>query len=268
MRESVTENRGDLPSIVFGGGGAFGIGYESGIVDTLRDRGIDLHGAHMLGTSAGSWVAGFVAADKGFDDVADMPQIKVPNYKPGYLRGYSREIFGDARDEHVNAVAFKLPNPHSLRTQPRILNGADYDLADLAWASSSVPGVFYPAEIDGEYYIDGGVRSIASGDLAPRSKKLLAIAAFGAAFMPPAGSVIEYKMKHELHKWRNNNKGEVIYIRPNHEISSLIKKPLDVFDFEIAKDVYWMAREQAEDIIKDSTRGLGKLVLDLTARQS
>ncbi len=267
MKELITENRSDLPSIVFGGGGAFGIGYESGIVDTLRDRGIDLHGAHMLGTSAGSWVAGFVAADKGFDDVADMPQIKVPNYKPGYLRGYSREIFGDARDEHVNAVVFKLPGPHSRSAHPRILNGADYDLADLAWASSSVPGVFYPAEIDGEYYIDGGVRSIASGDLAPRSRKLLAIAAFGAASMPPAGSMIEFKMKHELRKWRNKNNGEVIYIRPNHEISSLIRNPLDVFDFELAKDAYWMAREQAETIIRDPSRGLGKLVLDLITSQ-
>ena len=47
----------ELPSLVLGGGGPFGIAFEYGIYESLRDAGIDLHDAQMLGTSSGSWGA-------------------------------------------------------------------------------------------------------------------------------------------------------------------------------------------------------------------
>ena len=50
---------------VFGGGGLFGIGYALGILDGLKEQGLDLSGSPMLGTSAGSWAASAVAFGVG-----------------------------------------------------------------------------------------------------------------------------------------------------------------------------------------------------------
>ncbi|MSZ81056.1 MAG: patatin-like phospholipase family protein, partial [Actinobacteria bacterium] len=58
---------------VFGGGGLFGIGYALGVIDGLRERGIDLTGCPMLGTSAGSWAAAATALSVPFDDLVELP---------------------------------------------------------------------------------------------------------------------------------------------------------------------------------------------------
>ncbi len=264
----------DLPSIVLGGGGAFGIGYESGILDSFKARGVDLSTAQMLGTSAGSWVGGFVATGIEFDDVASMQQIKVPNLKPGYLKGFAKEVFGDASAANVFAMALRLPSVRDPRFRAEMLNGGEHGLADIAVASSSVPFVFAPAKVGGNYYLDGGVRSIVSADLAPKSHRVLAIAAFGESmklplgkFQLPVGWAIEQQLHRELGKWKEQNGGDVTFIRPNEEIAKMIKNPMDCFDFEIAKEVYWMARAQGEALINDPRRSLGSQVLRMAQKQ-
>lgn len=240
----------DLPSIVLGGGGAFGIGYESGILDEFRERGAEFQDAQVLGTSAGAWVGGFIGMAKNYDDVTSkVKTIKAPNRKPGYLQELTREVFGDDRAANVSAVALQLPKKGARKPRAVKLNGGDYDLADIVAASSAVPGIFHSVQIGEHRYWDGGVRSIVSADLAPRSHTVLAIAAMTQHFMPPVGPVLELQLQRELKKWGENNGGKVVYIRPNRAIGELIHSVKDCFSIEIGKRAYEMARHQAADLL-------------------
>ncbi len=241
----------ELPTLVLGGGGAFGIAYEYGIYESLRDHGLDLKHAQMLGTSAGSWVASFIATDRGYADVADMPQIDVPNYEKGYMQGIAREVLGSDRAPNVSAMALRLPSRKGWLPRAEMLNGGEHDLADIVSASSAVPGIFRPVSINGHEYVDGGVRSVVSADLAPRSKKVLAIAALTQHFAPPVGPVLEGVLRLELTRWQRRTNGDVVFIRPNRAVSELVQSPMDCFDFDIAKRVYERAREQGERLVNE-----------------
>lgn len=240
----------NLPSIVLGGGGAFGIGYESGILDEFREKGAVFQDAQVLGTSAGAWVGGFIGMAKTYDDVATKLKIvKAPNRKPGYLQELTREVFADDRAANVSAVALQLPAKGARRPRAVKLNGGDYDLADIVAASSAVPGIFHSVQIGEHKYWDGGVRSIVSADLAPRSHTVLAVAAMTQHFMPPVGPVLEMQLQRELKKWAENHGGKVVYIRPNRAIGELVNSVKDCFSIEIGKRAYEMARHQAADLI-------------------
>lgn len=282
-------NQPELPSVVLYGGGVYGIGYKAGVMDEIRSRGIDLSQAYMLGTSAGSWVASMMATGVEFDDVKDMGQIKLRNYQQDYLYGYAQEVFGDARADNVNGTATRLPSVRHPKPQMKIMNGGEVDLARIAAASSSVPGLWSPANVNGERYWDGAVGGSGGyADRAPKSHTLLAVNALAqhlkfplGPVKVPAGWALEAKALHEVRKWRRQHGGEVIYIRPNQEISNMAKDFKSIFDFELAKDVYFMAREQVTELLDDPEnndelsetekkigRNLGKLVARLALAES
>lgn len=252
----------DLPSLVLGGGGTFGIGWESGILDEFRDRGANRRDAQILGTSAGSWVGGFIATGKTFEDITSrVKSIKAPNFEANYLSDMAYDIFGDAKADNVSAVALRVPSPSQLGIRalvksrgslkdevlPRadMLNGGEHGLAAIAAASSAVPFIFSPVKVGDHYYVDGGVRSIVSADLAPKSQTVLALACLTRHFAPPVGPIMEIQLHRELGKWEKQHGGKVVYVRPNKEISDLVKNPIDCFSVEIGKRAYELARMQA-----------------------
>lgn len=262
--------------LVLEGGGPYGIGYEAGILDEFRERGAQPEGLHALGTSAGSWVGSMMATGKTFDDVASQKQIKLFNQTPNYMLGYARDIFGDERSEYVNTTASELTV-----TGPKlkVFNGAEHDLAHMVTMSSSVPGLFFPAKYDNKLYWDGAVAGLSAGyaHLAPKADTLICITALATHLKVPGqlsritGPFLEQKTRRELGRWQKRNpESKVIYIRPNREISELVKTPKDIFDFEIAKDVYWMARHQAAEMIDGSRRreSIAHLATRLCMKQS
>jgi len=258
--------------LVLEGGGPFGIGYEAGILDEFRERGASSEGIHALGTSAGSWVASMMATGKTFDDVASQKQIKLFDQTPNYMLGYARDIFGDARSEYVNTTASRL---RLGKPSLEILNGADHDLADMVTMSSSVPALFFPAIYDRGLYWDGAVAGASAGyaHLAPKADTLIAISALSTHLKAPwplsgiAGPLLEKKSRLELRRWQNRNpESKVIYIRPNRKIGQMVDGMKDIFDFEIAKDVYWMAREQAAELIA-TRKSIADLALRLTTKR-
>ncbi|USN96658.1 MAG: patatin-like phospholipase family protein [Candidatus Nomurabacteria bacterium] len=258
----------ELPSLVLGGGGPFGIAFEYGIYESLQGAGIDLADAQMLGTSAGSWVASFIATGRDYSDVADIPQIKVPNWQPGFLQGIAREVLGNDRASNVRTMAYRLPSREHPIPGPQKLRGID--LADMVAASSAVPGLFRPVRIGNESYVDGGVRSIVSADVAPKSHRVLAIAALGQHLKQPIGQhklavgpALEWQLRRELNSWKQRHGGEVAYIQPNEKIAGMVEGPGDLFNFDIAHRVYDMAREQGEEVV-ERWRDMGTLALWLT----
>lgn len=255
----VNPHNEELPSVVLYGGGVFGIGYKAGVLDELGDRGVNLRGAYMLGTSAGSWVAAMVETGVQFDDVAGKEQIKLRHYERDYLYGYAREIFGDARADNVHASAFRLPSRENKRPGLEILNGGEHDLARIATASSTVPGIWAPATVEGKRYLDGAVGGSGGyADRAPRSHTLLAVNALAQHLKFPLGPLkfpigwgLEAKAGHEVRKWQKQHGGETIYIRPNKEISDLATDFKSIFDFRLAEEVYGRARNQIADLLEN-----------------
>lgn len=227
-------------AMVYGGGGVFGIAYGIGVAEGLRAAGIPIDAAPALGTSAGSWVASAMALGMGYDHFADMESPSVPTRKPVLAR-IAREVFDDAR-HHLVAVSAVC-----LRTGRRhILDGERFDLADLAAASSAVPGIFPPHKVDGRLYIDGGMWSATSVDAATEAEQVIVVAPLAGPVMGPMGRTAGFMLSRELQTWRDQHPDRSItMIRPNREIGRMAGRvPLGLFDAERAKRVYPLAREQ------------------------
>lgn len=271
----------NLPAIVLGGGGTFGMGVEAGYLDEFKERGADFRDAQIIGTSAGSWVGGFVAKQKTFHEITSkVKKVKAPNREPNYLRDIAREIFDDERASNVTAMAVRMPMRRGELPRMEMLNGGEYDLADIVAASSSVPGLFAKHRINDRYYYDGGMRSMASVNLAPKSHKLLAIAALGGnlgedirfqigrhkvspgPFGKVAGYALEKWFEFEMGQWKRHHGGELVFIRPNKEINALVSDWRDCFSVEVGKRAYELARYHAAELI-DRRESIARLVEEM-----
>ena len=225
---------------VFGGGGLFGIGYGLGVVDGLRKQGIDLRGSPMLGTSAGSWVAAATALDVPFSDLVRLAVPRFPNPRSGVLANSAAVVFGQKRDSNVHVVACSLPRLH--RTE---LSGANFPLATLVAASSAVPGLLAPQRVGRHLYIDGGVRSGVSVDLATPADLLVVIAPLAGAMFGPFGGFVERKMDREMDIWRQAGGKHILVFSPNQITSDIAKWPQDLFDKDKAVEAYYRGLSEA-----------------------
>jgi NTE family protein len=228
-------------SMVYGGGGVFGIGYCVGVAHGLAAGGIPVATAPALGTSAGSWAASAVALGLDYDDVADLEVPPVPNRRTGVLADVARELFGEATHPLVSVSAL------SVRTRRRhILDGGRYPLADLVAASSAVPGLLPPHRIDGRLYIDGGMWSATSVDAAEDAHAVIVVAPLAGPNMGPLGRGAGILLDRELRTWRRRHPDRrITLIRPNREIARHAgRSPMNLFDGDRARLVYPLAHEQ------------------------
>lgn len=241
---------------VYGGGGPFGIAYGLGVAHALRDAGVPVETTPALGTSAGSWVAACLAGGIGYDALASVPQVRVPNPRPGLLRGLAFDIFGDVHRPGIRASAVRLPRPVR-----RLLSGDELPIADIVAASSSVPALFAPTRIGGRLYVDGGVRSMLSADQAPPARHLLAVAPIAGPMFGAGGRAMELMLRREVARWARSSGGHVHIVRPNALIASMARNPLDLFDQARARDVYPLGYEQMSALIA-SRPAMAEMVAD------
>lgn len=227
-------------SMVYGGGGVFGIAYGVGVALGLAEAGIEVRGAPALGTSAGSWVASAMALGMDYDDFAGMTSPSVPTRRD-VLAEIARDVFGGARHPLVSASAVCLPSGRR-----HILDGGRYDLADLVAASSAVPGVFPPHRVDGRLYVDGGMWSATSIDAASDADHLIVVAPLAGPVLGPMGRTAGFMLSRELGRWRGAHPSKTIaLIRPNRAIGKLAgRNPMGLFDSERGHAVFPLAREQ------------------------
>ena len=231
-------------SVAFGGGGPLGIAYGLGVADALADAGVCFAGVDMLGTSAGAWVASCLATGVTFSDLCAVPQLRIPNPRPGLLRAIAGEMFGDARSEDVTASAVRLPSSRRV-----LLSGADHALADIVAASSAVPGLFAPVRVGRHVYVDGGVRSLVSAHHAAPAQQLLVVAPIAGPMFGPAGRTMELMLREEIRRWEQATGGNAHLLRPGTDIAMLARHPLQLFDKSRAQAVYPLAYEQARSSV-------------------
>jgi NTE family protein len=228
-------------TMVYGGGGVFGIAYTAGVAAGLEETGVAVATAPSLGTSAGSWTASAIALGVTYDDFQAIDSPHVPTRRYGVLADIARELFGEATHPlvAVSAVCLSSGRRH-------ILDGGRYPLADLVAASSAVPGLFPPHRVAGRTYVDGGMWSATSVDAAADADQVIVVAPLAGAVMGPLGRTAGFLLDRELRRWRSRHpESAITLIRPNRVMARVAGiRPLALFDDARAREVYPMAFEQ------------------------
>lgn len=156
-------NKDFKTGIVLSGGGTRGFAHL-GVLQALEEHGIKPE--IISGVSAGSIVGVFYADGKspgeilhlfGSKKIFDYFDFTIPRTGLVKMTGFEKTL-----SKHLDAHTFedlKIP----LQVFAVNMNTAEYkrfdtgDLIRAVKASSSIPFLFPPTEIDGEYYCDGGV---------------------------------------------------------------------------------------------------------------
>lgn len=225
---------------IYGGGGFYGIGYAFGVGCGLRDGGVPVDRHPALGTSAGTWAAAALALGGSFDDFDALNAPQVPNLQPGLLSTLARDLLGDATHDDVWGVATRV-----VSGSRDVFWGGATPLADVIAASSAVPAVLPAHAIGGRVYVDGGMRSMVSVDLAPSVDRLIVIAPIGGR-LALGGTAFDLVMQRHLDAWRARHPdGDLVVIRPNAAIARRVGlNPMALFDADFAKQIFPLAYEQ------------------------
>lgn len=208
-------------ALVLGGGGVTGVAWETGLLLGLAEVGLDLARAQLfVGTSAGSVVAAQITSGATLDQlyaaqVAALSGEIAARMSRGALLRFvlamvwpgdpqrARARLGHAalraktvpEAERRAVIAHRLPR-HEWPEQRLLITAVNAEtgaevvfdrdsgvsLVDAVAASCAVPLVWPPMTINGQRYIDGGVRSTVNADLAKGCERVVVIAPTTAAF--------------------------------------------------------------------------------------
>ena len=202
-------------ALVLGAGGVTGVGWEVGMLTGLLDAGVNLSGAELvIGTSAGAAVAAQVTSGTPLVELfarqvepksGELPArlststlLKLVWYalgerdaqrfgaKMGKLALAAKTVDEATRREVIAArlPRHTWPEEALLLTAVNAQTGAfrvfdrasNVSLVDAVSASCAVPGVWPPVSIEGEKWIDGGMRSAVNADLARGRARVVILA--------------------------------------------------------------------------------------------
>ncbi|HLT59014.1 MAG TPA: patatin-like phospholipase family protein [Limnochordales bacterium] len=168
---------GERPTValVLGGGSARGFSHI-GLLKALAEAGIPVD--MLVGTSMGSLVAGMYAAGLSVDNLVyvattiDMGQLFEPLapsrgglVDPRRLQIFIDHLTGGATFDRLT-VPFYAVLTHLETGQEVVWSQGPISRGILA--SIAIPGTFPPVELEGEYYVDGGVASMVPVEAARR----------------------------------------------------------------------------------------------------
>lgn len=241
----------------FGGGGAFGIGFNMGVARALSDAGIPVSSGPTLGTSAGAWTAAALAVGADLADILAAWRTAPPEGKARVIE-IARPLFGAARDARVSTASIRLPVLY-----PAILSGADHDLADQVAASSSPPRVAAPHRINGRRYIDAGIVTTTSADRLPPAELLVVVAPMAGPVLGRLGALSARMVAFELMRWRMTG-GHVLLIRPNRAVGAMAgSRASGVLDPALAEPTYRAAYELGSRCAERFRQKHTQLALDI-----
>jgi len=252
-------------AVCFGGGGAFGLGYNMGVAAGLSERGFDLRRMPLLGTSAGAHTAAAIDNGLAFEHVAGLWEQAVSGASRRRRSSgidLSGPIYVTRGDTDVGAVAVRL-----LTWRRHVLSADDHPLAEIVAASSSVPLLVRPHKIDGKRYVDGGAISMASIDLAPAADLLIAVTPFAVKQLGLAGRIGAFQARRESHKWSQRHGAPVLDVVPSPEMAEAGgQRVRDIADIRIARAVHADAIELGRHVGDIVRRDHPEIAARVTAR--
>lgn len=171
-------------ALALGGGSARGLTHI-GLLKALEEAGIPID--FLVGTSMGSLVAGLYASGMSVDNLIYLVTTVEFGHLFEPLAPTRGGLVGPQRLEHFidlltdNATFDRLAIPfyavltHLETGQEVVWNTGRISRGILG--STAIPGTFPPVELDGEYYVDGGVASLVPVEAARRLGADVVIAA-------------------------------------------------------------------------------------------
>jgi NTE family protein len=168
--------------IALGGGGARGFAHL-GVIEALKEKGIEAE--IYSGVSAGSIVGAFLASGKKPREVFDIMKtrkffqyagIRIPKHGLLTLTGLKEDLEKNIKEEKIEDL--EIP----LLIGAVNLNHAELEyfdsgpLSKIVMASSSIPILFAPVEMNGSLYCDGGLfQNIPVDPLKEQCRKVIAV---------------------------------------------------------------------------------------------
>jgi NTE family protein len=283
MNEVIKTSHNQSPltnALVLGGGGSFGIGWETGYLAGLADSGIDTRLADLfVGTSAGSNVGAYISSRLPWDDIwerlvnpkseelkpsgslsdslfAKYDEIAASSKTPeewiqriGKLAIESKTITENEQLSRIRTRIGDLQWAETLRitaieltTSERVVWGSnsDIELLQAVSASSSLAGVYPPTTIGSRQYIDGGTHSMENADIAEGASKVL-ILSVGLPVQTP------FKLEDQIrHLQESGSKVELV--KPNKKTYAALQQlggnPVDP---RIRPEIAACGREQGHE---------------------
>jgi NTE family protein len=201
-------------ALVLGGGGAVGVGWQTGLLTGLREAGIDLAGAEAtMGTSAGALVGALLSSGRDVTDALTSLAALGHSIDPGSLAAGDAAFLSLVRQasldtdprQALRTVGRAAQEASALREDVYLglfgtLDGTawpagfrctaiDTETGDLVvWdqgsgvpllhavaSSCSVPMLFPAVTIKGRHYMDGGILSHLNATAAPPADVLLVL---------------------------------------------------------------------------------------------
>jgi len=263
-------------ALVLGGGGPVGRAWEIGLVDGFAGRGIDLGTANLIiGTSAGAVVGAQLALKQGFGappkidgpppvcsgsmvDLATAMARATQSPEPELIRieigrmALSAQTISEevsvSRSMFAPFVGQAWPNQFRAATvnartgQLKIWDASSgAPLERAIAASTAAPCIWPPITINGERYIDGGVRSTLNADLAIGSHIVIAVSCFPLTSRDKAGpaffKAINAAPLAELDAVRGSG-ATLAVIEPGSEFVVLTKHGTAMMDSNLVPEAY------------------------------
>jgi NTE family protein len=265
-----------LRALVLGGGGPVGRAWENGLVDGFAGQGIDFGTADLIiGTSAGAVVGAQLALKQGF---AAPPTIDAP---PPFYSGSMVDLaIAMARaaqspePEPIRAEIGKMAlNAQTISEEASVSRSMFAPFVGQAWpnqfrvttvnartgqlqvwdassgvpleravaASTAAPCIWPPITINGERYIDGGVRSMLNADLAIGFDIVIAVSCFPLTALDKAGpaffTAINAAPLAELESVRGSG-ATLAVIEPHADFLVLTKHGAAMMDSNLVPEAY------------------------------
>jgi len=149
--------------LALGGGAVLGASHI-GVLKALKELEIPIH--YVAGTSIGAFVVAFYAFDKTWKEIEEialkLKWIDISGLSISQYGLLSNEKLGELITEYLGDKKMEQASIPLAMVATDISNGKKVVLkkgsvAEAAMASTAIPGIFKPLEIEGKLLVDGGI---------------------------------------------------------------------------------------------------------------
>jgi NTE family protein len=207
-------------ALVLGGGGAVGVGWQTGLLAGLRDAGADLAGAEaVVGTSAGALVGAFLCSGRQVTDALTSLAALGQHIDPedlaagddAFLRTIQQARLETDAQQALRTIGEAAQQARTISERTYLglfsmLDGTDWptgfrcpavdtesgevvvwdgdsgvSLLHAVASSCAVPALFPPVTISGRRYMDGGLLSHLNAGAAPPTDVLVVVSCHSLA---------------------------------------------------------------------------------------
>ena len=276
----MTEEHGQV-AFALGGGGVLGA-HEVGMLQALFEA--DVRPDLIVGTSVGAINGAMVAADPSRDAITRLERL--------WMGIGDTDVFGGSIASQVGTFIRTRTHLHTNTPLRRLLHqhlpvrliedltvpfqcvaasieqaGAHWftsgSVVDAVLASSAIPGLLPPVEIDGEHFLDGGlVHSIPVGraiSLGAKTVYVLHVGRVEEPLQPPSGALqvglvaFEIARRHRfVEEMRHLPDDVTVHVLPTGNAPKPDLSQLRYRDFSRVKDRIERAREATASYLRDA----------------